>query len=320
MKNKLIALLILVISCTSFSKTIYSKYQTAPKYAEMDQAINQARMPTSSRVKNENNIKFLSASIKKYSDYPELSAAHFFLGRCNFKLENYRTAIKHYKKAIVLNPEIATKTPIDRFIKTLESKVARENNLIVGFSLLVSGVFAVLFVFFMSVKKSGLGLRKIGAVLVGVSLASLITLLWFSFSTASSADGFHGLYVTPVFVRSTIFETGSYPLVVLALCAIFTSVLTALATLGSAIIPRFRFLFPLLTAVIIGSAVSLLYYQYYALDADRTGTGSLKRISFPERPIDFHKDIPDEMIYLYDEKVKNLIIKAKLEAKLENQQ
>lgn len=317
MKNKAFFLIILLCSLSSHAKSIYSKYQTTPEFAKFDEVINQARLPSSDVSRNKVNITHLKAAIKKYSNYPKLDSAHFFLGRCNFKLKNYRTAIKNYNTALGINPLLKKSTPIERFIASMEATVSRQNSIILGLILLCPWLLVILVLLTKSIKRRLIGKKQVFGVILGVLLATGVTIVWFSFSTSSSADGFKDLYVTPVFVRSTIFDKGSYPLVVLAIFALVTSFLTALAALGSMVLSKFRFLFPLLTAIVIGPSASLLYYQYYGLDGDRTGTGTFKRISFPERPIDFHRDIPDEMIHLYDAKVQELIRKAKLEAKAE---
>ena len=315
MRSKSLFIILVLLSCSSFAKTIYSKYQTSPEFAAFDKAMNQARLPSSDANRNNENIELLEGLIQKHSDYPEISAAHFFMGRCNYKMKNYRTAIENYEVALKINPALATLTPVNRFIATMKSKVSRQNNIILGLVFLCPWLLMVSVLFYKSIKRRLVGKKQIVGFFIGIVVASIVTIVWFSFNTSSSADGFKDLYVTPVFVRSTIFEIGSYPLVVLAICAFFTSVITAIATLASAVLPRFRFLFPLVTALVIGSSMSLLYYQYYGLDGDRTGTGIFKRISFPETPIDFHRDIPDEMVYLYDQKMQDLIRKAKAEAK-----
>ena len=317
MKNKVLILLLVLFSVQAFSKTIYSKYETTPEFSEFDKAMNQARFPTSDSERNEKNITDLESSIVKFSDYPEMSAAYFFMGHCNHKLENYRTSIENYKTAIELDSSLLKRTPVKRFIATLEPMVTRQNNILIALILFCPCVLIVAVLFIECVRQRLIGFRQILLLCIVVLITAVVTVLWFSISTSSTADGFKDLYVTPIFVRSTIFDIGAQPLIVLAVCVVFTSFITGLTTLVSVVLPRFRLLFSLIMAVFIGIAVSLLYYEYYALDGDRTGTGTLKRISFPERPIDFHKDIPDEMIYLYDEKVKGLIRKAKLEAQLE---
>ena len=316
MKSKLLVL-ILLLSFTTYAKSIYSKYQTSPEFAQFDKVMNQARLPTSKINKNEENIALLESMIEQFDSYPDKSAAYFFMGRCNYKLKNYRTSLQNYRKGIEIDPNLVNRTPVIRFMSTIKPIILRQNNIIISLTFIILWLVSLSVLFFKGIKKSLIRQRQLWAPAIAIIISTLVTIGWFSYNTSSQADGFDGLYVLPVLVRSTIFQIGSFPLVLLALCAVFTSLVTAFAGLVSITLPRFRFTFQLITALVIGSSTTLLYYQFYVLDADRTGTSEHKRVTFAEPPIDWHKDIPDEMMYMYDEKVQALIKKAKAEVKAE---
>jgi len=321
MKNNiLLILLLLFASYTSFGRTIFSKYQTTDQYAEFDQVINKARFPTFDIEKNTENIEKLEAVIDKFKDYPELSAAYFFLGRCHQKLKNYRAALRSYKRAEQLNPNLYKKIRLKNDISWLETQVRRENYLILAFSLFISWSLLVFALFIRRIKMNKLTIKQLFLASIIVSLSVVFIILWFSYRSAPLAGNFGELYPSPVFVRSRIFEPGSRPLIILTICALFTSAITVISSLASVVFTRFKVLFPLLTALIVGASLTLLYYQMYCLKADRTGGGIMKSLTFPNPPIDFHKDIPDEMEFLYDEKVLKLIHEAKSQAELKDEE
>ncbi len=315
--TRFLILIILLSSLDSFGKTIYEEYQTTAQYADFDHVMNQVRFPSSDRETMRVYVEELEDAIEKFPDYPELSSAYYFMGWHNFKLKKYRTSVNNFAQSKELKPSLVDKTPINRYISRMGDVIRRQNSILLSSGVILVWLVLIGALLLHGIKKKALTKKALGGVFAGVVLGVITVAGWFSIDTSASADGFEGLYVAPTLVRSTLFQLGATPLIILAIYALFASIITSIATFAATVFPKLRILFSLATALIVGSSLSVLYYQYYGLNADRTGTGTFKRMSYPEAPIDLHKDVPDEMIKMYDEKVQTLIKTAKTKARID---
>jgi hypothetical protein len=314
MRNSFILSLLLMSLCvTVFAGSIYDEYDNGEKFVRFDSLMNQVRFPTSDHAKMQKRVADLELAQKECPTYPQLPAALYFLGHYNLELKNYSVALDLLNKAKESQPDLVDKTPLDLYIKECHEKLDYRNSLLISTTILVGWSSLIFLLLILRVRRKEI--KSFKPVVLGVAVGSVMILLLFSLSTASFSDGMADFYSPPTLVRSSLLSPGSFPLWLLAFCSIYTCVLTALTTVAT---KKRKLVYALLTSVIIGSSISALYYQLVCYDvSDRTGINLPKRITFKEGIIEWHKDIPDEMIPMYDKKLQLLIQDAKRAAEKE---
>ncbi len=308
--SKLFLLILLFSSLSSNAKSIYDTYQTGNE--TFDRVMNGARFTSSNPERMKKNIQELELEIKQSSNYPALGTAYYFLGYHNYELGSFQDAQTALLKGKALRPSLSTTTPMDSYLEDIEKVLSRRSRINISLTVIVLWCSLLLGLLIYRVKKKPLLKKELIAVSIGLLSGLLLTLIWFSIDTSASADGLDKFYMPPSLVKSTIFQSGATPLYFLLGSAVLTTCMSALAVIS---ISKFKFLFSLLTATVIGISVTVLFYQFQCLETERSGTGALKHISYGMKQIEWHKDVPDEMMLMFDKKLQLMILDAKAKAK-----
>jgi len=311
MTNKLyLTLLWLTVSFSLFAGSVYDKYDNGKNFSEFDTLMNQVRFPTSSPQKMEKWVNALELAKSEFPDYPQLSYAFYFLGCYSLELGNYYAALAYLKDAKRLQPELSNSTPIDSYIADCDKYIDYRDSIITSSVVLVGWSTLILLLFLVRWKRKEI--TSVRPIIFGFLIALILVILLFSLSTASWSDGMADFYAPPTLVKSSLLSPGSAPLWKLLFVSIFSSALVAISVLA---VKRYALMFSVLTALVVGSSATVLYYQFTCYDvSDRTGINLPKRVTFKETIIEWHKDVPLEMLGMYDKKLQLLILDAKEKA------
>ena len=315
MRSKLfIQLLLISLSLTAFSASIYDEYDNGERFSTFDTLMNEVRFPTSNKLKMERFIIDLAQNEDAFPDYPQRASALYFLGHYNFELENYQTALSYLEETKQLNPGLVKKTPLDRYITDCKEQLAYRWTMLISSLVLISWIGVILGLLFLRLKRHEIKFSK--ATFWGFMAGVLLVFILFSIRSAQWSDGLEEFYAPPTLVKSTLLSPGSSTLWQLAFCSFFSC---AFVALSSVVVKKRSFIFSLLTAAIIGTTTTVLYYQLVIYDvAVRSGINLPKRVTFKETIIEWHKDIPEEMLPMYDKKLQLIIKDAKAEAAKED--
>ncbi len=308
--SKLFFLILLFTSLTSNAISIYDAYETGNQ--PFDQVMNRARFTSSNPERMKKHVEELELEIAQSSDYPALGAAYYFLGYHNLELGNYRDSRVALLKGKSLKPSLSTATPIDSYLADIDKVLIRQDTINISLTVIWIWSFILIGLLTHRFKRNQLQKKELLAVSIGLISGLLLTLVWFSIDTSSSADGLDKFFMPPSLVKSTILQSGSTALYFLLGSAILTACTSALAVVA---VSKLKFLYALLTTAVIGISVTVLFYQFHCLETQRSGSGFLKRISYGMDQIEWHKDVPDEMLYMYDKKLQLMILDAKAKAK-----
>lgn len=314
---KFFSIIMIFTALSSFGRSIYDSYECGTEFQPFDQLMNEVRFPTTDSQKVEVWINELQRLCEKYPNYPEKAAALYFAGSYSFEQKNYKSAQKFLVKAKLLNPELTTKTPLNKYLQDSEIKTKQLFMININSYIIVSWSLLILIILLFGMQNNKFTKRQLVCCSAGALFGIITISLWFSINTSASANGLDKFYLEPVLMRSTILQADSSALVNLLLFCIVTILITSFSSLASTVLKRCQLLFPMLTAIIVGACCSVIYFQQNCQDTHRTGTGLFKRISFPETPVLWHHEVPDEMIKMYDPDMQLTIKAAKEKKRLE---
>ncbi len=306
MRTLLTTLLILTSLC-SFGKNIYDFYEFDGKYQQFDKQMNEVRFPSSDIQKVESWINDLEELCNKYPEYPGKASAYYFIGSYSFELKDYARAQKYLNEAKRLQPQLANKTPLNKYLSQSQKEIRQLKIVNSAMMVIIIWTVVIFAITIYGAKEKRFKKEMLIACAVGIVCGLALITAWFAIDTSSSADGMEKFYLTPALIKSTILDNESIPLNALLIYGFVTIIITGLASLASTVLPRYRLLFPTFTAILIGTCASTIYYQKNCQNTNRTGTGIWKRISFPETPILWHHEVPDEMIKMYDSDMQAMI-------------
>ena len=306
----LLAFLWLNLSFSLFAGSVYDEYQNGPEFSKFDTLMNQVRFPTSTPQKMKQWVGALELAKVEFPNYPELPQALYFLGHYNLELKNHRASLVYLKEAKQARPELSRTTPLDRYIEECEQYISYRLSILISSAILLGWSALIVALLLLRLKRKDI--KPSRPMLWGFCLGSAMVFLVFLFSSAGWSDGMVDFYCPPTLVKSSLLSPGSGPLWKLLLVSIFSCAVVALSAL---VVKKHVFIFAFLTALLIGTSSAVLYYQIICHDvSDRTGINLPKRVTFKETIIEWHKDVPDEMLPMYDKKLQLLIQDAKEEA------
>ncbi len=316
MKSAVIIFLLLLIPCL-YGQSIYDEYANGAQCKDFDQLLNEARFPSNDVKVLANWTDALLHLTEQNPDYPQISSAHYFIGAYSYELKDYATALTHLSLAKKLDVSLEKSTPINKFIET--ARVHQQQQSLIFRNSLIMAVWVafLMILLWLAFKQGRLNRRVYQLTVLFVILSALITFLCFMIDTSKMASGMEEFYLPPVLVKSTLYDVGAMPLVNLFYYGLFIFFVTALAILSSRCLkPNKRYLLTCLTPLVIGYSSVQIYTVKNCRLAKETG-GTLTRFSFPEKPILWHRDVPDEMISMFDKEMQLTIKEKKLQQKEE---
>lgn len=291
--------------------SILAEYDSGEeRFRNADRTLNEARLATSDPARARRRIAELEAILETHPDYPHRAMVHYFLGLNHQFLGNQGRAAAAFEAALQGRPDLAGRTPIMAYLD-----MARRRNfadtapryLLVALALLLAISVVPLF-------RADLGRvpwRRLGlvfgiALLLWPAIALLVPLVLGRPTTGIET------YPKPTLVNVGLGQTGDAPLRSLLVYGFGAIGATLLVSAGSSAI-RSR---PWRQAAMAGGALlagglvmSLFYVQrcYGRSRYDPQGT----RLVFLVKDIAWKKEVPEEMLPLYDEDFRNKIIEAR---------
>ncbi len=285
-----------------------------PKYADADEALNEARANLGDAASARQRITRLQGVLARYADYKYRADAFYFIGLNAQYLGENKQAVDAFESALRAEPEIANETPIVSYLRAVKSQVFLQ----VANVLLLVLLAAILLPALLRLTRADaatLPWKRLFAVyaIAAVAWTALVFLLPALLGALKS-----GLdpFPKPVLSEYCLGQIGDEPLRALlgyGLGAILATLPIIAATARISRPGTRRALTSLGVLSVIGALMGLYGIRYLYVNARYQGDS--RRVVFLVRSVDSMQDVPDAMLPLYEKDFRQRVLESRKRAK-----
>ena len=294
---------------------IYDDYDTGLNYKSFDDIMNEVRFETADDVKVSNRIDELELMIQRFPTYPHLSISLYFLGAHHKQSNNNSDAIDAFERALLLNPNLGLRTPILKYLSTVKEELFKRT---ISYTALL--ILLLIFTLCISIALKTKAHRDVskstlmpGLVLLVLSISILFVTTYVS--SVPDKEQIEQIFTPPVFVYYGATNTYSQPILLMlgyGACALLFSLAVVISTLNLNY-SSLKYLINTLSATLCSVALMVLFFMNHCYDdAKISGEGIIgTQLNFLGKLLIWHHEVPEVMIPLFDENLKQVIIDAK---------
>ena len=293
---------------------IYDDYNSGEQFSSVDAIMNDVRFETNNLTKVEKRIRQLETALESFPDYPHRAITHYFLGTHHLQLNSYSDAIATLETAHNLMPELGTRTPILKYLATAQENYSKQ--MITRSAL--SALAAVIIVCILIGIKTGAGRSfprtayRPTVAIACVTFAALAAATFITFPADSKT--LSEIFTPPVLSLSTVTTDYAQPLLMLIAYGAASIILAVLIAFSTTNVKNSlaKYITTLCATAIATSSIMVLFYMNECYDDGKmTGQGVATQFNFLGKVLIWHHEVPDKMIPLYDENLRQVINEAK---------